>query len=142
MKSTALKLFCKAFLLFIVINTITGFNYKKTCPNIGLDNTLGCTVTYDLFITDVPGSCLPANVCNNAIGLTIPGNNNITLPCGGCATQCNIIITITDIGGTSLSPAIVADFSSTSPVTLPASLCGGTANSIVYNTSLQKFIIS
>jgi hypothetical protein len=124
--------------LIIVLAASMGFSdrkvsERKVCANFYLDNSFNCIVEFDLAIMDLPG----CSSCHNSFGETAPANTVMRLPCGSCNTQCDIAITITKIGGTSITPVTV-NFSNTTPV-LVGPLCG--ISSIVFDGSFT-FILA
>lgn len=107
--------------------------YIKRCPvNYYIDNQLSCDITVDVAAVDI----CPANwasPCMTGTLLNIPANTVWQIPCGTCTNICDIQVTITDIGGTTVN--ITADINNAGTITN----CGG--NSITYN-GISTFVVN
>ena len=116
------------------------FTLSAQCPTI--ENASNCNVTINFSIIDniPPSGCVAANTCNSQTGVLVLANSSgVPLNCGGCSNICNVIITVTDIGGT--SQTVICDFSS-GPQTVSAALsCNLTFNQIEYFPSINAFKI-
>ena len=72
----------------------------------------GCDATVDIYIwvsPNCPGT--PGNACQIVTGLLVPAGQQVSIPCGGCGTPCEIFVYVTDIGGTTVSVAPASFFS-------------------------------
>jgi hypothetical protein len=92
-----MKTIAKYSLLFIMIIT----NRSLSAQTYKLVNNSPCVITADIDIIDAS-----LFVCHQIFGQTINGNTSFNIPLGSCTTVGNIVITVTDFGGTTQTTVI------------------------------------
>ncbi len=98
----------KLFALFAFI--MIGFNVKSQCA-INITNSTSCLITVDVIIHDniPPNGCVPANICATYSTVSIPPNSTAPLSCTGCSNPCNVVVSLTDVGGNTFATPFSMD---------------------------------
>lgn len=117
-------------LFMIVMNHL-----HSQCTTYKIVSNLGCAATIDFVMYDT--GC--TNVCNVGSNILIGSNSSFNLPCGQCSAICNIQITITDLGGNTMSA--VVDFTNTTPTWINniGAPCSTGNEYVTYDPSTQTF---
>jgi len=107
-----------------------------------IDNQSSCQFIVDVPIlelnTPTPG-CNPANICSQVLGMAVPPGSS-PLPWGACipAAVCDVIVTVTDVGG---NPCSVTCTTAPGGCMTLGGLCPG-AGCITYDPTVQTFVIN
>lgn len=128
MKTLKLRI-AKLSVVSLVLLLSMSFTTNRSCNDFYLTNTSSCIIDYTITITDLPG-------CTTCLGpdphSILPGST-LRLPCGSCTNQCNIYITVTDVGGNSVMSSPVDMFNNTTQVITGAIAPCTTVTSISFN---------
>jgi hypothetical protein len=116
-KHLAMKLNLSAIFGLICMFLNTTLN-AQAC-GISVSTNLTCTVKVDIVVYySPPGTCPACNTIQTNI--VIAANGTYPIDCSGCSgTLCNILVTVTEINGTAITPVSYAMTSGTGANSLP-----------------------
>lgn len=95
---TSKKIFSKKHKYALVLSILLIISIPKTIysQTYKIINNSPCTITVDIDLYN-SGTCV---YCATDSGVNIGSGNSYVIPNLGCGTICNIIVTVTDFGGT------------------------------------------
>lgn len=131
-------IFNPKYTLILAICFLT-LSVKSQCPTI--NNAYNCSVILNYSVIDntPPNPCTPAYTCASFNSVTVPANTtNFSLNCTGCSSICNVVITITDVGGTTQN--VLCDYNNSGALTVPAG-CNPALSLIYYVPATNEFYI-
>ena len=126
----------KTGFIFALIAIVLSFKSQAQCGNYKVSSNLGCAVTFDFAIYD---GVACTNICYSQTGNVVGPNSLFNIPCGSCATSCNVEITFTDIGGNTVNVLVDTSTTTTTQIGNFGSPCSSGLEYVEYDPSTQSF---